>query len=1084
MACFNSDARERWTYTEQRTRTWTYEKGTRMPRQEEGEAHTCALPYGARAFLARAPRQAIPSTDTNGSAGAPRHGSKSEVDVSQTVNPQPGFDSEARAPQFDNPRYGLRSGVIEFFLARYPSVFQARPVPYGPGEDGIEEDESEDSLTTQASVDAKRNTSDYNRRAAVHPELGHGRPYHPAIDSPTAPLLLVIIFLVLAWSATCTRAYETKLDDDEWGLRWAWLRSLPLVTEDAIGIDPHKKTTEEPRRPTLQTEPTPEEEEDKGPCPPGQINAPSLYQSWSGTINCIPDPDIAKREAENHELAEDIKRLLQDMETGEQEGYSYLPLIKKLAKRIASLYLRVPESALNLDSSKTPFDEQEHDHYALVIDDLRQLLDGLRRVELGMSKQEAERAKEWKVWTDPLESQHRRLEDALLTLERVLNRVERTLSKEMRENLEPLKEGQGRLTRLIEEERLAGKTASDRLREKHEALKETKEALEEQKRLHDRCLEDLQEAKETMHKLREELIEQKSKERMAGRAQKMAYTTKGNTNKSLYDAFTEMFVPKWWPLVMPTLRALAQRTWVVRSVSNLVWLFSAIRQLSWFAFITLGMVIGNLLRLLVLGLKALYRNIDDIFAVGTRTFGYILWCQRLVVGLFWNSFSGLTCLCRWASRARARAARRRELQEERALQEEARKRRGRARHASFDRDQGPRPPRRNRRGRGNYDSDPEPSTRPRPPQPKPRDTDEDDDNQSRDAGRQPRRRQPRGPRLTRSADDNQPGRKKKPFQNQRKARSTPGNSDDEAHAYTIEYQPPRAASQPPPAANRSRPQQAQHPQRRMAQEQYRRGIQDLTQPPSPRHQSGRNTPNTPQPSGASPQLERRGPPVCQYCGKPGHTTGNCWHLWRYQETLPPPQSHPVQPQGGSSNGNTSDEAKVGSVHLPPPGIEQEFAFDFSPRNRELRQLETDIRQEDTAAAEPAQYHVQGRLNNWPQKHSLLIDTGSSVNVLPKRACMKMGLQISGNRQGTKLVSYRGDGEAALGSVQLPVQIGTGERVLEFLVSPRAQKVILGLDGIRKFGFVLNARDASLQAQNGDKVFCYALHSNSPSSPKN
>ena len=99
--------------------------------------------------------------------------------------------------------------------------------------------------------------------------------------------------------------------------------------------------------------------------------------------------------------------------------------------------------------------------------------------------------------------------------------------------------------------------------------------------------------------------------------------------------------------------------------------------------------------------------------------------------------------------------------------------------------------------------------------------------------------------------------------------------------------------------------------------------------------------------------------------------------------------------------------------------------------------------------------------------------------------MKMGLQISGHRRGTRLISYRGDAEAALGSVRLPVQIGQGERHIDFLVSPRAQKVILGIDGIRHFGFVLNAREASLETSTGDKVFCHAVRFDSPEAkPKN
>lgn len=57
---------------------------------------------------------------------------------------------------------------------------------------------------------------------------------------------------------------------------------------------------------------------------------------------------------------------------------------------------------------------------------------------------------------------------------------------------------------------------------------------------------------------------------------------------------------------------------------------------------------------------------------------------------------------------------------------------------------------------------------------------------------------------------------------------------------------------------------------------------------------------------------------------------------------------------------------------------------------------------------------------------------------------------------------------------VPLRIGRQERNIEFLISRKAQKAILGLGALRIFGFDVRSSEECLTTANGEKIFCHAI----------
>eukprot|EP00210_Caulerpa_lentillifera_P009575 g9132.t1 len=121
----------------------------------------------------------------------------------------------------------------------------------------------------------------------------------------------------------------------------------------------------------------------------------------------------------------------------------------------------------------------------------------------------------------------------------------------------------------------------------------------------------------------------------------------------------------------------------------------------------------------------------------------------------------------------------------------------------------------------------------------------------------------------------------------------------------------------------------------------------------------------------------------------------------------------------------------------------------------------------------ALYHVFGHLSDNPNKVSLLIDTGATCNVLPKKTVEKHGWACV-ECENTTLVSFNKTTSKPLGKIELPCKIGNVTRNVVFYVVDAVEKPILGMDAMRDFSFTIDCSNDTIKDVNGQLLFVHEI----------
>ena len=226
---------------------------------------------------------------------------------------------------------------------------------------------------------------------------------------------------------------------------------------------------------------------------------------------------------------------------------------------------------------------------------------------------------------------------------------------------------------------------------------------------------------------------------------------------------------------------------------------------------------------------------------------------------------------------------------------------------------------------------------------------------------------------------------------------------------------------------------------------------------------------------------------CRKCGRIGHSSRECrerippdqeWHLWWNQPTTNESsvESHPV-PVGATGTPSTSEdedvEIRVDAVQ------EQASQIDLEPnrqimRNSSFAQLSDRVQSENDADCRIQRYHVTGYLGDLAKPTSMLVDTGSEANLLPRALCKRMGLTVTPEDNPTRLTSFNGASTYADGRASIRIKIGDEERTITFIVTKNVQKALLGHDALKKFGFQINFTEDCLVTPQGQRIFCHAI----------
>jgi len=225
---------------------------------------------------------------------------------------------------------------------------------------------------------------------------------------------------------------------------------------------------------------------------------------------------------------------------------------------------------------------------------------------------------------------------------------------------------------------------------------------------------------------------------------------------------------------------------------------------------------------------------------------------------------------------------------------------------------------------------------------------------------------------------------------------------------------------------------------------------------------------------------RQGPRQQARRPRPG-SRGPRPNLWNTSPTEA--QWHPNDYERDLEARTRSSEIQQRLSHLRPNQSEETNQIDNSraPGPPSLADWVEAVEREQE---EKRLYHVKGELDKAPGRRNILIDTGATSSILPRSLCVKHGLEVLTSDVPIRLFSYSNQAEEALGTVALPVTIGEDTRTVDFLVSPSAREVILGLRDLKTFEFTIDTARDCLVSPNGRTIFCHSVRAGAYKAPKN
>ena len=210
----------------------------------------------------------------------------------------------------------------------------------------------------------------------------------------------------------------------------------------------------------------------------------------------------------------------------------------------------------------------------------------------------------------------------------------------------------------------------------------------------------------------------------------------------------------------------------------------------------------------------------------------------------------------------------------------------------------------------------------------------------------------------------------------------------------------------------------------------------MPRPPSP---GPSRTPRMGRPAVPAIQASRLPPPRrCANCNARDHATGECPHFWQQV------------------------------VHVPE---EQQRAPDEGPSDRPPVAAVWDA----ATSSDPSRlYYVRAKLAEGTNPVQMLVDSGSSVCVMPTERCVQGGWEIQPLPEPMEVQAFNGVTTQVRGRVGLPVDIGGETRQVPFLVVDGPEHPIVGVNALRDFGWSLDFAGNRLVAPDGRSVMCAAV----------
>jgi len=264
-------------------------------------------------------------------------------------------------------------------------------------------------------------------------------------------------------------------------------------------------------------------------------------------------------------------------------------------------------------------------------------------------------------------------------------------------------------------------------------------------------------------------------------------------------------------------------------------------------------------------------------------------------------------------------------------------------------------------------------------------------------------------------------------------------------------------------------------------EQLLRKLDDLAKvvqrmqsaPPSPAMTPPqRNMPSAP--AAVDGRLSR----PCPNCGKKGHLLMRC-----------PSPKQCLRCRSTRHLARDCPNVRSVVIEAPRPGCRRgtppvEEILD-SPGEGDLVRRVEDLRREVETTVNVAEGSRASVLNVLAglgsAKGKILVDTGSSVNVMPRSFAEEQGLELSTDAEesGMKLKAFNGTVSDVMGTVVIPVTVGRWKATIPFVVTEACSTVILGMPGLRDLNIKVDPAKRCLEDRSGHLVFCQAADMSAP-----